>query len=78
MNWSFAIINNRFAEIYFEKKKNGKIKFLGHCYVKREEYKTKKEREYIDEDTSNTKLVYRKGDYKRILLKDFSVKDKKR
>jgi hypothetical protein len=74
MNWSFAIINNKLAEIYFERKKNGDIKFLGHCYVKREEYKTKKEQKYIDDDIARTKLLYRKGDYKRILLKALALK----
>jgi hypothetical protein len=69
MNWSFAIINNKLAEIYFERKKNGNVKFIGHCYVKREEYKTKKEQNYIDKDIVCTKLLYRKGDYKRILTK---------
>lgn len=40
MPWCFAIINNKLAEIYFEKKK-GKIKIEGHCYVKKEEFKTR-------------------------------------
>lgn len=32
MSWSFAIINNRLAEIYFdEKDKKGKPKIWGHC-----------------------------------------------
>lgn len=30
MNWCFAIINGKLGEIYFEKTKNGQIKFLGH------------------------------------------------
>ncbi len=41
MSWCFAIVNNRLAEIYFEEKK-GKTKIIGYCYVKEEEYKTKK------------------------------------
>lgn len=44
MEWCFAIINNRLAEIYFERKKRG-IKFLGHFYVKESEYTLKEERE---------------------------------
>ena len=63
MNWCFAIINGRLAEIFFEKKRN-KIEFLGHCYVKKEEYKTKKEQKMITEDTKKFKFSYRKGEYK--------------
>lgn len=65
MNWSFAIINNKLAEIYFERT-NGKLKFLGHCYIKKEEYKTKKEQIMMEEDILNTQLIYRNGKYKRI------------
>lgn len=67
MNWCFAIINGRLAEIFFEKSGN-KLEFLGHCYVKKEEYKTKKEQKWIDEDTRKYKLSHRKADYK--LLKN--------
>lgn len=49
--------------IYFEKK-NGKVKFLGHCYVKQSEYKTKSEKEAIKLDTAKVRLTYRKGAYK--------------
>jgi len=62
MNWSFAIINRRLAEIYFDKKK-GKIKFLGHCYVKKSEYKTKRESEWIKKDTKRFNLTYRNRIY---------------
>lgn len=65
MSWSFAIINNRLAEIYFERTK-GEPKFLGHCYVKQEEYKTKKEQNMIKKDLVNNQLVYRNGKYKRV------------
>ena len=65
MNWCFAIINGGLAEIFFEKKVK-KIKFLGHCFVKIEEYKTKKELEWIDEDTKRHKFTYRKEEYKRL------------
>ena len=64
MNWSFAIINNRLAEIYFEKSKNSKI--FAHCYVKANEYKTKQEKKYIAEDTEHVRMSYRKGKYKRL------------
>ena len=63
MNWCFAIVNGRLAEIFFEKKGNN-IDFLGHCYVKKEEYKAEKEQRMITEDTKKFRLTYRKGDYK--------------
>lgn len=34
MNWCFAIVNGKLAEIYFETNK-GKPKILGHCLVKK-------------------------------------------
>jgi len=46
MSWCFAIVNNRLAEIYFEEKMD-KPKIIGYCYVKKEEYKTKREQKWI-------------------------------
>ena len=66
MSWCFALINNRLAEIYFERNKE-KIKFLGHCYVKKSEFKTKSEQRWIDEDTEKFRFVYRKKNYTRII-----------
>lgn len=66
MGWCFAIINNKLAEIYFEKRK-GRIKFLGHCYVKESEYTLKEEREWIKKDIVKVQLVYRKGTYRNKL-----------
>ena len=65
MDWCFAIINNRLAEIYFEKKRG--IKFFGHCYVKNSEYKSKEEKEWIKKDTAKMRFKYRDGVYKKIL-----------
>ena len=65
MNWCFAIVNNKLVEIFFEKNK-GKIEFLGHCYIKESEYKSKKEKLWIKQDTVKARFVYRKGRYKRI------------
>ncbi len=65
MNWSFAIINSKLAEVYFERTK-GKPKFLGHCYVKKEEFRSKKEKKMIEMDIVNNQLVYRNGQYKRV------------
>lgn len=61
--WSFAIVNGKLAEIYFEKVK-GKLVFNGHCYVKKSEYKTKKEQKYIDEDTKKYVFSFKNGKYK--------------
>ncbi|MEK7558719.1 MAG: hypothetical protein AAB521_00265 [Patescibacteria group bacterium] len=66
MSWCFAIINSRLAEIYFEEK-NGKIKFQGHCYVREDEYKSKRERSWLKTDTKKMRLNYGAGNYKRIL-----------
>ena len=68
MNWSFAIINNRLAEIYFNKTKRG-VRFLGHCYVKKSEFKTKAEQRWIEEDTAKVRLMFRNDRYKRVLSK---------
>ncbi len=66
MHWSFALVNNRLAEIFFETSKKSKI--FAHCYIKRSEYKTKKEKDWIAEDTKRTRFVYRKGRYQRIKI----------
>jgi len=65
MCWCFAMVNNRLAEIYFDKKKNGQIKIDGHCYVKKEDFKTKKEQKWIKEDTARCRFSYRKRKYKK-------------
>lgn len=58
--WSFALVNNKLAEVFFERKR-GKNIFLGHAYVKESEYMTKREKRWIQEDTTKVSLVYRKG-----------------
>lgn len=63
--WSFAIVNNRLAEIYFDVVR-GKMKVTGHCYVKKEEFTTKREQQHIEKDTKRYCFVYRNGIYKRI------------
>ena len=63
MNWSFALINNRLAEVFYEKKKN-KIEVLGHCYIDASDYKTKKEQKWIEEDPKKLNLSYYKKRYK--------------
>jgi hypothetical protein len=66
MSWCFAIINNKLAEIYFDRNKKGNPKFSGHCYIKKEDFKLKAEQKAIKEDTEKYQFVYRKGEYKRI------------
>lgn len=65
--WCFAIVNKRLAEIYFEKSR-GKTIFLGHCYIKKDEYKTKKEQEQeqIKTDTSKFQFIFRRGKYQNL------------
>ena len=63
MGGSFAIVNNKLAEIFFDKNKKGKVKIRGHCYVKKEKYKTKKEQKWIVEDTKKVKIKYQKKKY---------------
>jgi hypothetical protein len=69
MSWCFAIVNNRLAEIYFDKKKTGKPEIMGHCYVKREDFKTKGEQNAIKEDTAKYRFVYRNKEYKEKSIK---------
>jgi hypothetical protein len=61
--WSFALVNSKLAEVFFERKR-GKNIFLGHAYVKESEYTTNKEKGWIKKDTARVRLVYRKGEYK--------------
>lgn len=64
--WCFAIVNNRLAEIFFandHKKKKSTV--WGHAYVKRDEFKTKKEQHQIDKDIKNAMFTYRNKKYTR-------------
>ena len=64
MYWCFAKINGRPGEIYFDKNKKGKVKIIGHCCVKREEFKTKGELSDFDRETAKNRVVYRNKEYK--------------
>ncbi len=67
MNWSFAIVNGRLAEIFFEeRKKKGRRTIWAHCYVQKTEYRTKKEQEMIEADTKRVRLSYRNKQYKLV------------
>lgn len=64
-SWTFAVVNGKLAEIFFENdNKNRKSKIFGHCYVKEDEYMTKYERLWIKKDTAKYRLSYRKGEYR--------------
>mgnify|MGYP001569805980 CR=1 FL=1 len=65
MSWSFALVNNKLSEIFFEKKR-GEVEILGHCYVKESDYKTKEEKDWIKEDIARTKVIYKNKKYKLI------------
>ena len=64
--WCFAIVNNRLAEIFFENNdRKKKSTVWGHCYVKRSEYKTKREQRQIDTDIKKCRFTYRNKKYTR-------------
>ncbi len=63
--WAFALINGRLAEFHYEISRGKFYLTYGHCYVKRNEYKTKKEQRWIDKDTQKYRFTYRKGKYRR-------------
>lgn len=60
--WSFAIVNGRLAEVHFDDHK----RIYGYCYVERNNYKTKQEQRWIDEDTKRLRIVYRNKKYKQV------------
>src|SRR3989344_9598985 len=61
--WAFALINGRLAEFHYEISKGKFYMTYGHCYVNRDEYKTKKEHEWIKKDTQKYRFTYRKEKY---------------
>lgn len=64
MPWSFATINGRIGEIYFDKDKKGRIKFEGHCYVKRSDFTIPAELRALEKDIKKYKVVYRNKRYR--------------
>lgn len=70
MGWSFATVNNKLAEIYFDNQKE-ETRFLGHCYIDEKDYKTKKEKRWIKYDTDKFQLVYRSNRYRDKLTGKF-------
>lgn len=63
MGWCFALINNKLAEIFFDRTPKGKVKIRGHCYVDKREYRTKKEQKWIQMDTARARFKYKKRKY---------------
>jgi len=63
MGWSFAMVNNRLAEIYFDHKKNGDPIMHAHCYVRKSGFKTKREQHHIETDTKRYRFTYRNKKY---------------
>ncbi|OGG50221.1 hypothetical protein A2763_04560 [Candidatus Kaiserbacteria bacterium RIFCSPHIGHO2_01_FULL_54_36] len=63
MGWCFAKVNGKLAEIYFRHKKNGDPVIQGFCYIKQNEYKTKREKQHIKIDTKRYRFTYRNKKY---------------
>ena len=80
------MINNRLAEVFFDKKRKC-IEIKGHAYVEASDYKSLKEKHWIEKDTSRLRLVYRNGNYKfrkgceiegvRLMTKDIDISQEK-
>ena len=60
MPWSFALINGRLAEIFFEGAKINRPGIWGYAYVKRGAYKTKHEQKMITQDVKRARFTFRK------------------
>jgi len=71
MSWCFAVVNNRLAEIYFEKKKSKSARIWGHCYVNKKEFSTKQEKKWMAEDTKKCPFAYKNGKYREKLNSHF-------
>lgn len=70
MSWCFAIINGRLAELFFDREEDEKEpKILGHCYVSKSEYKTKREQRMIEKDTERYRFSYRNKKYRDTFTK---------
>lgn len=60
--WCFAKVNNKLAEIFFERRR-GKLIFFGHCYVKRADYKTRRDQKWINSDIKKYDFIYKNKEY---------------
>ncbi len=72
MYWVFVMINNRLAELHFDKKR-GKLLLFAHGYVKKNSFKTRREQRMIEKDTKRYRFTYRNKKYfdqtKRVWIK---------
>mgnify|MGYP001584870719 CR=1 FL=1 len=75
--WCFALLNSKLAEIFFHKNKDGQATIYAHCYVKTEDYTTKKERAWVEKDISRFRVTYRRGKYKIITSQNMESKSRK-
>jgi len=64
MEWQFAIINGRLAEIYFDVLKGNKRKIRAHCYVDEKTRWTKEEKRGIAIDKERNRFSYRNKQYR--------------
>lgn len=59
MGWCFAKVNGKLAEIFFGRDEG----IMGYCEVKRSDYKTEKEKRWIEEDLKKYDFIYKDGVY---------------
>ena len=62
--WCFAFINNRLAELYFDRDKKGRLLLEGHGYIDDTKGWTREEKKWIPIDTKKYQFSYRKGYYR--------------
>lgn len=62
MNWCFAVVNNKLAEVYFKKNNSGTT-FIGHAYVKKGDF-DKRERKMIETDITKYRFSYYRNKYR--------------
>ncbi|MEK7470889.1 MAG: hypothetical protein AAB622_02735 [Patescibacteria group bacterium] len=60
--WCFGKVNGKLAEVYFEEKR-GKNEIYAHCFVDEKDYKTKREKMWIKEDTKKFKFSFKNSKY---------------
>ena len=62
--WSYALINNRLGEIYFDRK-SGQIIYEGHSYLGKNERFTLADVKAMQMDIPHTQLTYYNHTYRR-------------
>ncbi len=64
--WSYALINGRLGEIYFDCK-HGKIIYEGHSYLRKDERLTLREAAALQHDVARTQLSYYRKKYRSLI-----------